>query len=391
MDWRRVAAAVARRLLILAGLLVLLGTGGAAAWLLVSAGGGAGPRPAAVAPATDTGLPGAEAAAEVLPVRGPGAQPAWLPDGSTLVCSRNRLGTQELYLLFADGDSRCLTLPDSTPAELRGRHKGNAQPLPSGTLLLFTAENRHGDHGPATLPQHGAAHDLWLMRLDGSMFVRLTESPAGVVLRKPAIAPDGRTVAWSRMVQPPQPGVTGRELGEWEVCVAALRVGWRGARLTGERVLLAPGTYAQAGGFSRDGRHLLVSMATESAPATGSDLYRVPLRRGAPAVRLTATPDSYDGAAVYAPDGRSIVWVSGDYTAGGSDGASDLYRMNANGDSVVRLTRYNAEAGADGAIATGAPAWHPSGDTITAWYRRRSGMLGWEMWICELPAVPRGN
>ncbi len=391
MDGAGVAAAIGRRLLVLAGLFALLAAGMTAVWVLLSAGSGAGPRPAAIETVTDTGPPTAEALPPEPQVRGPGAQPVWLPDGRTLVCSRNRLGTQELFLLFPDGDSRCLTLPDSTPAELRGRHKGNVQPLPSGTLLLFTAENRHGDHGPTTLPQHGAAHDLWVMRTDGSMFARLAATPAGGVLRKPAVARDGRIVAWSRMVQPPQPGVTGKELGEWEVCVATLQVARRGARLTGERVLLAPGTYAQAGGFSRDGRHLLVSMATESMPARGSDLYRVPLRRGAPAVRLTATPDTYDGAAAYAPDGRSIAWVSGEYTAGGSDGASDLYRMDADGGAAVRLTWYNGGAGSDGVVATGAPAWHPSGDTIAAWYRHRSGMLGWEMWVCVLRAFPGGQ
>ncbi|WP_293940712.1 S9 family peptidase [Sphingomonas sp.] len=82
---------------------------------------------------------------------------------------------------------------------------------------------------------------------------------------------------------------------------------------------------------SRDGRTALFSLSTTDMTAgkRSTDLYSLDLiRPGATPVRLTATPGENEGSPAFAPDGRSIYYLSS------KSGVSQVYRMMRGGKPV---------------------------------------------------------
>jgi Tol biopolymer transport system component len=102
--------------------------------------------------------------------------PAWSPDGRTLVFESTRDGKYAVYTIGADGTGlKRLTSPDVN----------SEQPgwSPDGTRILFSSD-RDGKH-----------LDLYLMDADGSNPVRLTTTPAGGYYQS-AFSPDGKWIAF---------------------------------------------------------------------------------------------------------------------------------------------------------------------------------------------------
>ncbi len=393
----RVLRALLGRLLLLLALVVLAAVALTAGLLVLGSGQQVARDLAKLRPPADT----APASADTKPVvtataptavllRGYGAQPAWLPNGDSFICQRNVAGVMELFIDRGDGgDSRCLTLGGAVPAELRGKHKGNAVVHPSGKYVLFTAENRQGDHGQGTLPESGYDHDLWAMSIDGGKYWRLAETPERQAVAGLVLSRDGRRLLWSRQTGLPQATVTGRELGVRELCLADLFISRQGVRLGALRTMqpFGPGYYA-TGSFLRDNRSFLFSAADSGASAFGADVYRYDARRRR-TVRLTATPQVFDVQAQLAPNGELLVWSAGrPDTASTNAWRSELYIMRLQDSTVVQLTHFN-EPGYDEFLRMptdiGRPDWHPRGDTLAASYRYRRGIMGWQQRIFVLP------
>lgn len=400
---RKFMVALGGRLLLLALLLAVAAAGGLALVLLLGAGQKIGGELAALRPAADT-RPVPAAATDTKPVVTQraatavrlleyGAQPGWSARGDSIVFQRNVGGVMEIFISdTALADSRCLTVHGLVPAELRGKHKGNALLHPAGKLIIFTAENLRGDHGPGTLPESGFNHDVWAMTVDGQRYWRLAETAEQQAVAGLVLSPDGRRLLWSRQVGPPvnQPGA---ELGFWEIYTAELRLAAGAWRLAGARSLLplGPGYYG-TGSFLRDNRSFIFSAADSGASAYGADLYRYDARRRRPE-RLTATPLVFDGNARLSPDNELMAWTAGRPVNNGRDWQTELYVMRRRGAALAQLTHFN-EPGHDEYLREpteiGAPAWQPRGKELMASYRFRLGMLGWQqrLFILPVPALP---
>ena len=105
-----------------------------------------------------------------------------------------------------------------------------------------------------------------------------------------------------------------------------------------------PGTMTFAPRFSPDGQTVVYSLSAGG----NTDIYRMQINGGTP-VRLTSAP-SIETAPSFSPDGRQIVFESD------RSGSQQLYVMSANGGEARRISF--------GAGRYGTPVWSPRGDLV---------------------------
>lgn len=118
--------------------------------------------------------------------------------------------------------------------------------------------------------------------------------------------------------------------------------------------------------WSPDGKRIAFANDKEDGRTGNFEIFTMEPESTAPETRLTFRR-RYDTYPVYSPDGNRIAFVSN------LDGNSEIYMMNADGSSVVRLTRSIAE--------DTQPAWSPDGKRII-FSSNRNGKYGiWEMTV----------
>jgi len=192
-------------------------------------------------------------------------EPAWSPDGSTIVFASKRSGTFDLYAMKADGsETRRLT---STEEE-------DGQPAwsPHGDRIVFA---------------RGASPRLFVMAADGSGARRLTGEE--IEEGEPAWSPDGSQIAYVRRA----PGTSIREL--WLV----------GADGSERRALTKLGGVAQAPAWSPDGRRLAFSA---NVGDNRFDIYTVGAD-GKDVRPVTSGEDAFEPA--WSADGGTIAFSEG--------------------------------------------------------------------------------
>ncbi len=148
--------------------------------------------------------------------------------------------------------------------------------------------------------------DIYVMNLDGSGLLRLTDDPAPD--RSPVWSLDGQRIAF----------VSERE-GNQEIYV----MNADGSSLT--RLTDTP-TSEWAPDWSPDGMQIAFGSERD-----GNEEIYVMNPDGSGLLRLTDDP-AYDGSPIWSPDGGQIAFVSR------RDGDDDIYVMNADGSNLTRLT-----------------------------------------------------
>ena len=300
------------------------------------------------------------------------AHPAHSPDGRTLAFARR--GADDRYDVWLrdlgasgvdrSGSERCLTCE---VWEFRKTHVYKPRWHASGERLVFLVQSiplRLGfDAADLATPRRGFHADLYLMRLDGKDFWKLTRSEEqGKAVLDPSFSYDGDQLIWAqRRASKPEPW------GEWELMSATVTTRRGGAKVTGvKRLRPLSGRVLRIGSeFTPDDSGVLFSARRETDDA--SDIYRVALERGAQPVALTSTPKESDDLARLSPDGTEIVWSSNRGIFPRSlprvlEAARlrDLWVMAPDGSGQRRLTWRNQ----DGEAHVGANSFAPGGRAL---------------------------
>jgi Tol biopolymer transport system component/DNA-binding winged helix-turn-helix (wHTH) protein len=272
----------------------------------------------------------------VSPIGGPprqltkiGSHPSWSPDNQWIVFQSNPISDLSfegsgfargsvLWMIHPDGTGEKQLTVSGTPA---GGH-GDPSWSPDGKYIVFQSENE---------PYEG----LWSIRPDGKGLVDLTPKGSGFLPHDPVFAPDGKSVLY------------GGAQGLWQIHVSPDT-----SAPLGEPVQISNsgGMVIKNLALSRDGRKMLY--AAEIKTSALQSLAISP--RGEPAGEpLELRPDSGCATTLpeFSPDGKHIAFYS---CRPGSSG--EIWLMNANGTDARQLTSIPSNYSA--------PTWYPDGRHI---------------------------
>jgi Tol biopolymer transport system component len=232
--------------------------------------------------------------------------PAWSPDGSKIAFIRNRRGSQDIYVVQADG--RWLERLTTDGASFSPAWS------PDGTSIAFARETP------------GNA-DIYVMKADGARVRRLTHGP--LLGYSPAWSPDGTRIAYVAYGKGPPSSATR---------LYVMNADGSRTRTIGSDNVALPS-------WSPDGTEIaFVNEETGSVyliNSSGSGLHQVVDLASLPNGRHF--PQNFTSRPAWSPDGRRIVF------AGGRIGSSHLYVVNLAGSGLAPLTH--------GAVEDQDPAW----------------------------------
>jgi Tol biopolymer transport system component len=224
-------------------------------------------------------------------------QPAWSPDGRRIAFVRRagENGKPDLYTMGPSGAARTRVTRTSVVER-------DPAWSPDGTRIAYAARTSVG--GPFR---------IFVTQPDGTGTTQLTTQPAGDADRSPAWSPDGTRIAF----------VSDRDGGFPEIYTM-------NADGSGVNRLTANVFVDGNPSWSPDGTRILI----ERCCAEGSsDIAAIDVATHAD-TNLTNSPTFMDFDPVWSPDGAGIAYVS--FLVG--EGNPDIWAMNADGTSPVRLT-----------------------------------------------------
>jgi Tol biopolymer transport system component len=289
----------------------------------------------------------------------------WSPDGQWVVYDcKHTDGYYNIHVCRPDGtEDRCLTTLDNG---LPHRHAGSPAWHPSGKYIAFAAEKKvHQGGSIEAIPGFGGRSDIWVMSSDGSKAWQLTNTAddrgSGVII--PKFSHDGKKLAWTERVKPPQLFTPRALFGDWSIKVADFIDTPAGPRLANIRTFEPGGTaFYEAYGFSPDDNKIIFDSDYDSRGAFKSQIYVMDAATGGNVRRLTNGYD-YNEHASYSPDGRHIVWMT---SRDNINHGTDWWIMNADGSDPRRLTHFNQRnypesAGGIWAVYACLTHWAPNG------------------------------
>ncbi len=322
------------------------------------------------------GTPGHRDVKSIERIRRGGGRVDWSPQGDWIAFDeRGADGLHDIYLIQPVGDQEiCLTCERY---ELRKISALSPAWHPSGEYLVFQGQNaaRKLELSAVELaePFRGLHSELWIITRDKRDIWQITQvrENGGAVI-DPHFSFEADQLLWSERLTN-----RSRPWGEWGVRVAKLEIK-RGLPRLGRVRTFRPGgePFLYASGFTPNDRGLLIAASPNPGQGIdGLDILELDLASER-FERLTATPDSRDELALYAPKGHRVVWASDRNLAPPEGGArlprrNDLWiatRTDAKEQPAAqeRLTYFNEPASKHslGQALIDDLTWSPQGDRL---------------------------
>ena len=284
----------------------------------------------------------------------------------------NDLGTDGYYHIhLMDEDRNHDRVFGTGIAGFPSRTVGSPFWHPSGKYLAFVAEKpEHPGSSFEATPGWGSWSDLWIAAVDESGVWQLTDMPVdsdhGTLI--PIFSQDGRHILWTERTVRANPLSLNQFAAYWVLRLADISIDLDGPHLSNIRTI-KPGavdSFTESGGFSLDGRSLLLTSNFESGNFFANQIYRYDIASG----ELTRLTDlgTYNEHPRFTPDGRIIWMTDKNHTLSGAD----WWVMSADGDSKTQLSFFNVEGHPE---SDGSPRW-VGPVPIENWSEDRSYFLG---------------
>ncbi len=295
---------------------------------------------------------------------GDNVNPVWSPDGRSLAFYRSTSAGDGIFLTTALGGSERKLISVWANRFSFGIHTW-LHWSPDGKSLVVS------DKEAATEP-----FSLFIVNAETGEKQRLTTPPNATIGDcSPAFSPDGKTIAFVRVVSAvvgevhllPVQGGTPRQITfdgagasnlTWtkngQEILFSSRYGGK-SRLYKISVeggtpewLVASGNNAQYPSYSSTGNRLAWTQNSDN-----SDIYRVSLNedRMVSVSSALATSTTMETSPRYAPDGKRIAFVSN------RSGSDEIWISDSEGENLIRLTSFRGPLG-------GSPGWSPDGKFI---------------------------
>ena len=266
-------------------------------------------------------------------------------------------GVNQVYTTkLGSGRFTCITCTRRPGAPGVDRNKFMVNWHPSGQWLTLAVEK--DDHDWAWLPQSwqrgflqtGVWMNMWITTAAGDRWYQMTD------FKKPdhgprdgytgvAFTADGRKAVWAEIVDG---NVFVNAFGIWRLYIADFHVGPDGApHFVNKRDITPAGAkWVEAGNFSPDGKHLLLSADIGIDDARGQDQWSMDIETGV-LQNLTNTPKVWDEHGLYSPSGRKISFMSSYPYREEPDAyktfslKTEFMLMDADGRHLQQLTHFN--------------------------------------------------
>ncbi len=288
-------------------------------------------------------LQGADSHVKTITIlKNPGGRVDWGWAKNVIAYDRPNGNYYEVYTMNPDGSNEvCLTCNKS---QLPSRHKGNPTWDPTGQWIAFQAEKGTASSARDILgsPGIGENNDLWVMDSGGNNFYRLTDVTVGSggVLH-PQFSHKGDKLFWAEQINEAAP--FGTEV--LKVADFSVRDGVPGISNVQS---YTPGNkqFYESHGWSRDDSKIYFASDPDGAnhDAHFMDVYAFNLSTGT-LLNLSNDPSNWDELPTEAPTSNMVTWMStsGNPSPGaGRKTISDLWIMNPDGSSKLRMTYFNA-------------------------------------------------
>jgi Tol biopolymer transport system component len=302
------------------------------------------------------------------------------PDGTRyLVNKEDGKGVGQIYIgTTGSAALTCISCAQQPEGPKPDRYKTQPTWHPSGRWIFVPVERDKYVKTPILglsrqyvkgQIRNGLWTNMWAVTPDGARWVRLTDfddkpgNPNGFT--GPAVTPNGRTVAWSQIVDG---NVFKYTFGKWELMLADF-VDDRGVPSLANARNITPENmfWNEVGNFHPDNESLLLTGSVEKR-ANGMDQYILNIRTHR-LTNLTNSPTVWDEHGYFSPDGQTIIFMSA-YPYRDDPKSSEILSiktefmlMNSDGSDLTQLTHFKTKGfpeSKSGAIAAN-PVWYPDG------------------------------
>ena len=259
---------------------------------------------------------------------------------------------KEVYHIFLSDSLGNNVKPLVYPEWQADRHQWAEEWHPNGEYLFcyvekneYVKEKIHKRKSVDATPGYGAYCDLWLIRKDGSKAWKLLDLPnsynSGII--HSAISPDGTKFAWSERTVAPKFGNMNLVAGGYVLKIADIVLG-ETPHLENIKTFKPGNTDAcnELDGISPDNKLISFYSTFESKNILATPIYTLNVETGE---IKKLTTESFAQAATFTPDGKYLVYMTGNEAERFPmeiQGA-DWWIMNVDGSNKRRLTYMNVK------------------------------------------------
>jgi hypothetical protein len=223
------------------------------------------------------------------------------------------------------------------------KHTGNPDWHPSGKWMVYQAQDPKLTSNLAVdklaSPGIGVNNNLWLTDAKGTKHWQITKITDKKGVLHPHFSTDGKKLVWTELIKPIGVG----SLGSWaiKICDFAEK---NGVPIVSYVKQYTPGSLDlyEIGDVSGDGRKILFAGLPKGKGYFDMEIYQFDVSNNT-LTQLTKD-NEWDEFPHFAPDGKSIVWVSSSGTNCAKSTTKlqmEFWRMNLDGTGKKRLTFLN--------------------------------------------------